>query len=101
MPVQVIDEKKAQRPNARHTLVVDRRESVSITGVTDVISFDEETIIAETDMGILLIRGGNLHVNRLNLESGELAVDGMISSLSYEDRAGFNKGKSWLGRLFK
>lgn len=91
-----------KRSASRHTVTMERRERVSVTGVIDVISFDEETIIAETEMGILILRGGNLHVNRLNLENGELDVDGEIYSLTYEEPQGFAKGKSsFLSRLLK
>ena len=94
------DEKKSV---SRHAVTIDRRNAVSVTGVLDVISFDEETIIAETEMGILIIRGANLHVNRLHLDSGELSVDGEITSITYEDNAGaFGKSKaSFFSRLFK
>jgi sporulation protein YabP len=92
------DEKKGI---SRHQVTIDRRGSISITGVLDVISFDEETIIAETEMGVLIIKGVNLHVNRLHLESGELSVDGEITSVAYEDN-GFGKAKtSFLSKLFK
>jgi sporulation protein YabP len=85
----------------RHTVTLDRRESAAITGVLDVISFDEENVLAETDMGILVLRGNGLHVNRLNLDNGELSVDGEIFALSYEEHVA-GKGKSnLLGRLFK
>lgn len=91
-----------KRTGGRHTVVMERRESVSVTGVIDVLSFDEETIIAETEMGVLILRGDNLHVNRLNLETGDLEVDGGISNLAYEDQAGYSKGKaSLLGKLFR
>lgn len=78
-----------------------RRESMAATGVLDVISFDEESIIAETELGMMIIKGINLHVNRLNLENGELAVDGEISGITYEDAGGYVKGRSILGKLFK
>ncbi|MCL2699530.1 MAG: sporulation protein YabP [Defluviitaleaceae bacterium] len=91
-----------KRPSGRHTVMLDRRESVSVTGVTDVLSFDEETIIAETEMGILILRGESLHVNRLNLETGDLEIDGGITQLSYEDQALYGKGgKSLLNKLFR
>jgi sporulation protein YabP len=92
------EEKK--RAPSRHILTVDKRESVMVTGVTDVISFDEESVIAETEMGIIVIRGVNLHVNRINLEVGELSVAGEIDGVSYENSSG-KKGKSFMGRLFK
>jgi sporulation protein YabP len=92
------DEKKSV---SRHSVTIDRRNAVLVTGVLDVISFDEETIISETEMGVFIIRGANLHVNRLHLDSGELSVDGEIVSVAYEDN-GIGKGKnSILSKLFK
>ena len=96
-----MQEEKKAKSVSRHTVNIDRRENIIITGVIDVISFDEETVITETEMGILLIRGGNLHVNRLNLDNGELAVDGEINNITYEDHNNFGKSKSLLGKLFK
>ena len=95
------EEKK--KNTSRHAINLVRRESLAATGVLDVISFDEETIIAETELGMMIIRGINLHVNRLNLENGELSVDGEIDSLTYEDSGGYIKGggKSLLGRLLR
>lgn len=61
------------------------RKKLSVSGVTDIDSFDEQSIIAETELGELTIRGWDLHITRLNLEQSELAVDGEISSLTYTD----------------
>jgi sporulation protein YabP len=94
-------EDKKIRSASRHSLHIDRRESVAVSGMTDVISFDEETVIGETEMGIIIIRGNNLHVNRINLENGELSVSGEIDGITYENPGGYSKGKSLLGRLFK
>ena len=86
----------------RHNVVIDRRESVAVSGVTEVISFDEENIVCETEMGILVVRGSNLHVNRLNLDEGELEVDGEIENIGYEDDMIIGKGKgSLLSKIFK
>ena len=87
---------------SRHVLNISRRENLTATGVLDVISFDEETIIAETELGMLIIKGVNLHVNRLNLENGELAIDGNIAAITYEESGNYTKGgKSIIGKLFK
>ena len=91
-----------KRSSGKHTVVMDGRQNIEITGVNDVISFDEETIIADTELGILVLRGSNLHVNRLNLDNGELEVDGEISNLTYEEDSGHGKGKSsLLSKLFR
>ena len=91
-----------KRAPSRHTVVLEQRESASITGVLDVLSFDEEAIVCETEKGVIILRGANLHVNRLNLDHGELDVDGTIDNITYEDQAAFGKGKSsFLGKIFR
>lgn len=77
------DDKKAIK--LPHSVIMEDRKKLSISGVTDIESFDEQTIIAVTDLGELTIRGWNLHITRLNLEQTELLVDGEISSLTYTD----------------
>jgi len=93
-------EEKRRAPS-RHSLQIDRRENVVVTGMIDVISFDEESVIGETEMGIIIIRGSNLHVKRISLDSGELAVSGEIDGINYESPSGGARTKSLLGRLFK
>jgi len=95
----MIEEKRTM---ARHTIHLDRREKLSITGVLDVISFDEEAIVTETEPGLLVVRGQNLHVTRLNVDNGELDVEGEILSMVYEDAGHAPKAKgSMFGRLFR
>lgn len=91
-----------RRTGARHTVTMENREKISVTGVIDVLSFDEESIVADTDMGVLVIHGAELHVNRLNLESGDLLIDGEMESLEYQQEGAFSKNKgSLLSRIFK
>ena len=85
----------------RHHISIDRRERVLMTGIVEVISFDDETIVCETEMGALVLKGRNLHVNRLNLDDGELEVDGEIENVSYEDDLITGRGKSLLSKIFK
>ena len=88
--------------NGKHNLNMEKRENVSMTGVLDVISFDEDMIVAETDMGILILKGENLHVNRLNLEKGDLEVEGLITNVTYEEEGSFSSPKgSLLSKIFK
>lgn len=83
-----------------HRLNMNERDSLFVTGVVDVISFDEETIISETEKGTLVLRGTELHVIKLNLDNGELEVGGYIHSINYED-GGHIKEKSFFGKIFK
>ncbi len=86
-----------------HRLTVTSRRSGTVTGVVDVLSFDLGEILLETEQGMLMIKGSDLHVNRLTLEKGEVDVEGKIDSLTYSDSSGYQNGgaASWFGRLFK
>jgi sporulation protein YabP len=90
------DANPAERP---HTLVLDARSRATITGVTDVDSFNDVMIVLNTSSGAMTLVGSALHISRLNLEEGQLLVEGQIDALEYDERAA--RGKGGLGRLFK
>jgi sporulation protein YabP len=69
-----------------HSIILEERKKLSVNGVTDVENFDETMIIMQTSKGILTVRGENIHIDKLNLESGELALNGEIYSIDYEDK---------------
>ena len=73
-------EEKQRQPQS-HTLTLNDRKRLSISGVEDVEAFDEETVILSTVGGALTIRGGGLRINRLSLDGGELLVEGRIDGL--------------------
>ena len=84
-----------------HKITLSGRKTCTITGVNDVLSFDVSEILLETEQGMLLIKGNDLHVNRLTLEKGEVDVEGRIDSLSYSDAGGKKTAESLLGRIFR
>jgi sporulation protein YabP len=85
-----------------HKLELYNREKGTVTGVLDVISFDENTIVLDTELGLLTIKGKDLHVSRLSLEKGELDLEGHADSLVYSSNEGYRKSnQSLLSRLFK
>lgn len=95
-----MDEKQPVQKN--HKVSLNARSSANITGVKDVLSFDAGEVLLETEQGILMLRGNDLHVNRLTLEKGEVDVDGKIDSLTYSDSNNSGKsGESLISRLFK
>ncbi|NLC19897.1 MAG: sporulation protein YabP [Clostridiales bacterium] len=97
-----MDERQLQQNLKGHKLIISARKAVNITGVNDVLSFDAGEVLLQTEQGILMIRGAELHVNRLTLEKGEVDIDGRIDSLTYSDTAGSSKStESLFGRLFK
>lgn len=85
-----------------HKLMLNNRRTCNLSGVNDVLSFDEHEIILETDQGMLMIKGSDLHVNRLMLDKGEVDIDGKFDSFTYSEQTGISaKGESLLARLFK
>lgn len=86
----------------QHKMTMLNRKNCTLTGIVDIIAFDENEVILETDMGILMMKGNDLHVKRLTLEKGEVDIDGTIDSFLYsEHKTLASKGESFLGRLFK
>lgn len=86
----------------QHKVILTDRTSGVLNGVLDILSFDINEILLETEQGILMIKGKDLHVNRLTLEKGELDITGRIDSLLYSDMAQKNKGnESLFGKLFR
>ncbi len=83
-----------------HKLYITGRNIGSVTGVKDVISFDLDEIILETIMGILNIKGKDLHVKAINLDRGQVDMEGEIASMIYSDTKNMKK-QSFVGRLFK
>lgn len=74
----------------------------AVTGVLDVLSFDLNTILLETEQGMLTIKGSDLHVNRLSLEKGEVDLSGQIDGIAYSDiKQVHKKDESLFGKLFK
>ena len=85
-----------------HNLIMENREKMSVSGVADVESFDEESIILHTDMGMLIVKGEDLHINKLNIESGELVIEGEICSCTYSDEdSSRSKGVGFFKKMFR
>ena len=85
----------------KHAVNIENREKITVTGVIDVSSFDEETISAETSMGFLTVKGENLHINKLNLDSGELLIDGNVNSVFYNIIKDKKAKTSLFNKMFK
>ena len=84
-----------------HACRLENRNAASLTGVREVVSFDENQVVMDTDMGLLTIKGKDLHVSRLTVEKGEMEVEGQIDSLTYSSNEAYRKaGQSILARLF-
>ena len=89
-----MEERQASR---QHKIILTNRGTCALNGISDILSFDVNEILLETEMGMLMIRGMDLHVNRLTLEKGEVDLSGKIDSIQYSD---VNKGKHHRGSRF-
>ena len=68
-----------------HKLNLSERSQLTMTGVTEVVSFDETAVVLQTSLGMLIVQGDHLQLKTLSLEGGQVAVDGHITALSYEE----------------
>lgn len=85
-----------------HKLVVNNRTTSLVTGVKDVLSFDLNEILLETEQGMMMVKGTDLHVNRLSLEKGEVDLSGNIDSIAYSDiHSGAKQGENLFAKLFR
>lgn len=80
-----------------HRLTLEEREKLTMSGVTDVESFDEDMIVLHTSCGTAVVRGSRLHLQMLSPEGGQVAVDGTVDSIAYEPDA---PAGGLLSRLF-
>ena len=93
------EEKRPRQEAADHHVILEGRASLSVSGVEEVESFDENAIVMRTSLGTLVVRGEELHIEKLSLDGGDLRVEGMMDSLTYEDDGGPRAG--FLARLFR
>ena len=91
------EEKIAQK--RIHNLVIENRKKITVSAVTDVDSFDEQMIVMYTDMGQLSVKGENLHINTLSVESGDIEIEGTIYALVYTNNTQSKGG--FLSKLFR
>ncbi|MEG2337958.1 MAG: sporulation protein YabP [Clostridium sp.] len=95
-----MDKEKITTKIENHNIKLEGRKRLELTGVTEVLTFNEDNIVLETSLGALAIKGGNMKVGKLNVESGDMCIDGYIISLTYvtKDKA---KKESILKKMFK
>lgn len=95
------EERKNMNTNIIQNLVLENRNRLNISGVLDVLSFDDQIIIVETELGLLTVKGDNLRINKLSIDTSEVIVEGEIISLTYSSKDLDKKNESFLGKIFK
>ena len=97
-----MDERKTINTGVIQNLILENRGKLSISGVLDVLSFDDQVVIVETELGLLTVKGENLRINKLSIDTSEVIVEGDISSLTYSDSKTSEKSKwSLIRKIFK
>lgn len=98
----IIEERKNMNTmNVIQNLILENRGKLSISGVNDVLSFDDQVVMVETELGLLTVKGQNLKINKLSIDTSEVIVEGEVSYLAYSEA---NQGKNsggLLGKIFK
>ena len=89
--------------NVIQNIILENREKLSISGVKDVLSSDDKMVIVQTELGFPTIKGDNIRINKLSLDSLDIAIDGTINSLNYSTSSdsGGKKNSGILNKIFK
>ena len=98
-----IEERKSTNIGVIQNLVLENREKLSVSGVIDVLSFDDQVVMIETELGLLTVKGENLRINKLSIDTSEVIVEGNVSYMAYSDSSEStgSKGGGFISKIFK
>ena len=97
-----VDERKAlNTTGVIQNLILENRGKLSISGVLDVLSFDDQVVILETELGLLTVKGENIRINKLSLDIAEVIIEGEILSLAYSQNKQEKSTGTILSKIFK
>lgn len=82
-----------------HSLIIENRQSVTLSGITSVGSFDEHSVVLYSDYGEITVTGSGLHMSKLSVDSGDVDVTGQIRSVGYSDNG--PRKEPFLKKIFK
>ena len=100
----ISDQKKISQSNLDiiQNIILENRNKLSITGVKDVFSFDDQIVILETELGMLTIKGNDIRINKLSIDTTDVIIEGgEINSINYDDKINKKNSESFLGKIFK
>ena len=96
-----IEDKNTIKAGVIQNIILENRQKLNISGVNDVISFDDQVIMIDTELGLLTVKGENLKINKLSIDTSEVIVEGEIGSFAYSDNQGEKTKTSLLSKIFK
>lgn len=97
----VIEEKNTNLKTITQNLILENKEKLTITGIRDVLSFDDQIVILDTELGMLTVKGENIKINKLSIDSGDVILEGEINNLNYSKDNFDKKQSSLIGKIFK
>ena len=99
----MIEERKNVNVNSNiiQNIVLENRKKLSISGVNDVLSFDDQVVIVDTELGLLTVKGENIKITKLSLDTAEVIIEGEINNLSYSQNNQEKNSSSILSKIFK
>lgn len=84
-----------------HIITLDNRNRLTVTAVNDIESFDEEKIVILTEMGSMTVSGADFKINRLNVDDGQLIIDGEVDEIHYSQTPSADSDRGFFGKLFR
>ena len=96
-----IDERKTVSTGVIQNLILENRGKLSMSGVLDVLSFDDQVVVVETELGLLTVKGENIRINKLSIDTSEVIVEGEISYLAYSDKKTEKTKGNLISKIFK
>lgn len=96
-----IDERKTMNTGVIQNLILENRGRLSISGVLDVLSFDDQVVMVETELGLLTVKGENIRINKLSIDTSEVIIEGEISYLAYSEKNSEKSKVSLISKIFK
>lgn len=100
----IIEERKNINMNSNivQNLILENRGKLSVSGVNDVLSFDDQVVMVDTELGLLTVKGENIRINKLSLDTAEVIIEGEISGLTYSQNKQEKSGSgTLLSKIFK
>ena len=96
-----VDERKSINTGVIQNIILENRGKLSISGVNDVLSFDDQVVMVETELGLLTVKGENIRINKLSIDTSEVIIEGSISYLAYSDKELEKSKGNLISKIFK
>lgn len=99
----VIEERRMVAPTSGviQNIILENRNKLSVSGVKDVLSFDDQVVIMETELELLTVKGENLKINKLSIDTSEVVIEGEVNSIGYSEHSKIKQEGSLFNKIFK